>query len=580
MATASRPLSLNGHLIRLGTFDDAIHVPSDHRQISIDFCFEIPKMDSVAAVRANWLNTVGRISRYNQAEEVREISGSFVWAPKAVAGSGGVSTQDRLQSDLLSGRFSVVSGESGGVETTTTMYAEYGSKKGVPPTALFDSESMVWGPVSVDDSSRTELTHDKPDGEVQGSVTRYFLPGWFLVSYDGAKLKSQNLAEYICTSRSMLSSYGLEGELVPPAAAALVSNWLALRGASGIETGEGWTRASELAARLEPYKRRPHAIPSALPAPSLFPVGISQDVSLTDLDGLREELQEILREHLPQMTDHEVERPRVIGSAADFIQQYFQFGVRYLGPLRDEPRPVYPLEALENTTEVGYRGEHTAAVLYLNGRNNISYIKPDAFAKYGADATPTQEQLHVAVGEWLRYMGVATAAIADDSGVFGNTLKVETEGLAMRHDLTNVGVGVSQVLPIIVSSLLAPKTSLLIFEQPELHLHPRVQARLADFFFAIALTGKRCVLETHSEYMVERFRRRIAEETEDKLVNMIALYFTERVAGKTHCRPVEVTRYGSVLNWPKDFFEQSQIETREILSAASKKRMRKVQEKK
>jgi predicted ATPase len=125
-----------------------------------------------------------------------------------------------------------------------------------------------------------------------------------------------------------------------------------------------------------------------------------------------------------------------------------------------------------------------------------------------------------------------------------------------------------------VSALLAPTTSMLIYEQPELHFHPKVQARLADFFYSVALLGKQCVLESHSEYMVDRFRRRIAEETNDELQKMLAIYFTERTNGTTHCHPVNISPYGAVMDWPKDFFEQSQLETKQIIEAASAKRLR------
>jgi predicted ATPase len=159
-------------------------------------------------------------------------------------------------------------------------------------------------------------------------------------------------------------------------------------------------------------------------------------------------------------------------------------------------------------------------------------------------------------------------------GGFGNQLQVQTEGSSNRNDLTNVGPGVSQVLPIVLSALIAPKTSLLIFEQPELHLHPRVQARLADFFFAIALLGKRCILETHSEYLIDRFRRRIAEEDNGPLHSMLVIYFTERKNGITNCRRINVSGYGAITEWLKDFFDQSQIWAQTIVKASSAKRMK------
>jgi predicted ATPase len=76
--------------------------------------------------------------------------------------------------------------------------------------------------------------------------------------------------------------------------------------------------------------------------------------------------------------------------------------------------------------------------------------------------------LHAAVADWLSYLGVAQSVRTADLGKIGHQLQVRTGDVSKDHDLTNVGVGVSQLLPIIVMALLAPAPSLLIFEQPEL----------------------------------------------------------------------------------------------------------------
>ncbi|MGJ4892828.1 AAA family ATPase [Bradyrhizobium sp. HKCCYLRH3099] len=225
---------------------------------------------------------------------------------------------------------------------------------------------------------------------------------------------------------------------------------------------------------------------------------------------------------------------------------------------------------MANPTEVGYKGEHTAAVLELHRDRRVRYL-PSNFLETNS-RKPWLATLHDAVVDWLRYMGVASEVQTSDSGKFGHEIQVQTPGVSQFHDLTNVGVGVSQVLPIIVMALLAEPPTLLIFEQPELHLHPKVQARLADFFLSVALSGKQCLLETHSEYLVERFRLRIAQAEGDSMTKMVRLYFTERHEGDTSCRPVEVTKYGAVPEWPTDFFDQSQIESEQIIQAARAKR--------
>ncbi len=82
----------------------------------------------------------------------------------------------------------------------------------------------------------------------------------------------------------------------------------------------------------------------------------------------------------------------------------------------------------------------------------------------------------------MKYLDIADMVNTSDEGKFGYGLKVRVEGGAMPHDLTHVGVGVSQVLPIVVMCLLANRDTTIVLEQPELHLNPKVQTRLADFF--------------------------------------------------------------------------------------------------
>jgi predicted ATPase len=273
---------------------------------------------------------------------------------------------------------------------------------------------------------------------------------------------------------------------------------------------------------------------------------------------------------LPDERGFDAGLPRIIAAAADQAATFFQHSVGYLGPLRDEPRPVYPLEALVNLADVGYRGEHTAAVLDLHKERAVTYI-PSFCTDNLVDAQRNSVSLHNAVVDWLSYLGVAEGVRTEDLGMIGHQLQVRTGDVSRDHDLTNVGVGVSQLLPIIVMALLAPIPSLLIFEQPELHLHPKVQARLADFFLSQGLVGRQCILETHSEYLVDRLRRRIAEARGDQLNAQIKIYFTEKVQGNTKCRPVVLTPYGAIKDWPSDFFDQSNSETELILSAAQKK---------
>jgi len=151
-------------------------------------------------------------------------------------------------------------------------------------------------------------------------------------------------------------------------------------------------------------------------------------------------------------------------------------------------------------------------------------------------------------------------------------LKVRLNTQGPEHDLTHVGVGVSQVLPILVMCLLADQDTTLIFEQPELHLHPRVQTRLADFFLSISFMGKQCIIETHSEYLINRLRYRAACEEDGRVTENLKIYFVEMEDGHSMFREVHVNEYGAIQDWPEGFFDQSQTEAENILRAAAMKR--------
>jgi predicted ATPase len=128
------------------------------------------------------------------------------------------------------------------------------------------------------------------------------------------------------------------------------------------------------------------------------------------------------------------------------------------------------------------------------------------------------------------------------------------------------------VLPIVVACLLAPPDTTFVIEQPELHLHPKVQTLLADFFMAMSILGKQCIIETHSEYLINRIRFRAAAATGEEISALAKIYFTELKDGETAVRPVNVNQYGAITDWPAGFFDQSQDEAERILRAATQKR--------
>jgi predicted ATPase len=120
--------------------------------------------------------------------------------------------------------------------------------------------------------------------------------------------------------------------------------------------------------------------------------------------------------------------------------------------------------------------------------------------------------------------------------------------------------------------LLAERDSVLLFEQPELHLHPKVQTLLGDFFLSMTLMDRQCIIETHSEYLINRLRFRAATATAADVSNRIKMYFVEKRDGSSQFKQVKVNEFGAVEDWPEGFFDQSQREAEATLKAAMKKR--------
>jgi predicted ATPase len=256
----------------------------------------------------------------------------------------------------------------------------------------------------------------------------------------------------------------------------------------------------------------------------------------------------------------------------EYLENQFKKNVKYLGPLRDEPKAIYPLEGYADSTDIGFKGENTAAVLELHKNTEIHYVPSFEFENKNENKQSVKATLQDAVLDWLVYLGVATKFETTDKGKLGHELTVSTDKTNRLQDLTHVGVGVSQVLPILVLSLLANSDSTLIFEQPELHLHPKVQTRLADFFISQNILKKQCIVETHSEYLINRLRYLVAISDGESLSNDSILYFVEKEGGYSVYNEIRINKYGVIKDWPKGFFDESEQLASKMLEAAMNKR--------
>jgi len=142
-------------------------------------------------------------------------------------------------------------------------------------------------------------------------------------------------------------------------------------------------------------------------------------------------------------------------------------------------------------------------------------------------------------------------------------LKLQVNKSGIWASLPDVGFGVSQFLPIIVADLQLPKKSILLIAQPEIHLHPSIQADLADYFISQTINnGKHYIIESHSEYLLNRFRLGIVNgvlKPED-----IAVYYFENSESGTKKHEILLTSDGQIKNAPKEFFDTYMVDVMDI----------------
>src|SRR6266478_5405746 len=118
----------------------------------------------------------------------------------------------------------------------------------------------------------------------------------------------------------------------------------------------------------------------------------------------------------------------------------------------------------------------------------------------------------------------------------------------------------------------ALKKPFLIEEQPELHLHPGVQARLGDFFMGLAKCQKQCLIETHSENLVSQLRYHIVQSGGQGKSDCMIYFVSQDKLGAANFEPIEISPQGNILNWPYGFFDETMLQEDRITAASIKKR--------
>ena len=142
---------------------------------------------------------------------------------------------------------------------------------------------------------------------------------------------------------------------------------------------------------------------------------------------------------------------------------------------------------------------------------------------------------------------------------------IATSGTDLQVRTSEIGVGISQILPVVVAALDPDRPEITAIEQPELHVHPRLQVELGDLFGEQADGGRAFLIETHSEHLMLRLLRRIEETGSGELPagkpalkpDQVSVVYVEQVDGEVRATRLRIDETGEFVDrWPQGFFDE------------------------
>jgi len=219
-------------------------------------------------------------------------------------------------------------------------------------------------------------------------------------------------------------------------------------------------------------------------------------------------------------------------------------GLYNLAPIRAVPQRTYESYKEESSPE----GHHVPFVIERQSRGKVDSSLVRALEEFGHASDLFSD---ISVRRFGRPKGSRFA------------INIKVNGPV--RNLADVGYGVAQVLPPVVDSLRLPKGTTITMQQPEVHLHPRAQAALGSLFAQIAVADKKnFIIETHSDYLVDRIRQEVARGAIRH--TDVVIWFSELVGTTAELHKISVNKSGDIQRAPKSYRSFFADETLALLS--------------
>ncbi|MEO5375703.1 MAG: DUF3696 domain-containing protein [Alphaproteobacteria bacterium] len=218
----------------------------------------------------------------------------------------------------------------------------------------------------------------------------------------------------------------------------------------------------------------------------------------------------------------------------------------YLTAERVGPREFYVLEDGLTATVVGPAGEHAVSILHSE-RDKL--VRTELVL---GDNPPTLlHQVEARMRQFFPGCSIRVQPVPQANAV---TLGLRTSDDDDFHRPIHAGFGLTQVLPIVVAALSATHNSILLIENPEVHLHPAGQALMGSFLADVAGTGVQVILETHSDHVLNGVRRAVKRGFSPE--NVALYFFQPRSDDGAQVVAPQMDAAGNIDEWPTGFFDQ------------------------